>query len=287
MTKEVRQRIDAIFRPNPPKRQKLLAGMRQRAKEMDERFFAKARRQAQVRALLAPSLNKLRQQLEMDAKTLKKLMTLRPVRPRKRPPLKIPKQTDRIFSGSVGATLVPPYDVDWTWSQQQGENPGNPQTSADANSGTMAITNITTGQTASASTAVGIWLIPPLGGGSTMTISAAPAFSWAWYVDAIFNYSESDGWINVVVESFDRHSGVFIANAVDQPFDLWDVWHSFLGWGSDDYTTTGYPVQVTFNTTEGVYYTVWIQFSTYAQSGDMALADFSSITVPSITWANT
>jgi hypothetical protein len=286
MTKDIRQQIDAIFRPDRPKRQKFLAGMRRRAKEMDARFFAKARRQAQVRALLAPSLNKLRQQLDMDAKTLKKLKALGPVEPRKRPPPKIPKQTDRIFSGSIGATLVPPYDLDWTWSQQQG-GPDTLQTSADANSGTMAITNITTGATASASTAVGIWLIPPLGGGSTMTISAAPTFSWAWYVGATFNYSESDGWINVVVGSFDRHSGVFIGNVVDPTFDLWGVWQSFLGWGSDDYTTTGYPLQVMFTATEGVYYAVWIQFSTYAQSGDMAEADFSSITVPSMTWANT
>jgi hypothetical protein len=277
MTKEVRQRIDAIFRPNPPKREKLLAGMRRRAKEMDERFFAKARRQAQVRALLAPSLNKLRQQLDVDAKTAKKLKALRPVGPRKRPPLKIPKHTDRIFSGSIGATIVPPYDVDWTWSQQQGGN-DSPQTSADANSGTMGIGNITVGATASASTALGIWLIAPLGT-STMTISAAPAFSWEWYV--------SDGWINVVVESFDQHSGVFIADVVNQTFGLWDAWQSFLSWGGDDYTTTGYPLQVTFTATKGVYYVVWIQFSTYAQSGDMAVADFSSITVPSITWANT
>jgi hypothetical protein len=111
-------------------------------------------------------------------------------------------QTDRIFSGSIGATVVPPYDLDWTWSQQQGE-PDNLQTSADRNSGTMGITNVTSGETASASTAVGIWLIAPLGT-STMTISAAPALSYYWFISAIFSYSESDGWINVVVESFDR-----------------------------------------------------------------------------------
>ena len=120
---EIRKRIDAIFRPDPPKKEKLLAGMAHWAKELDDQFLAKARHRARVREALALSLDTLPQKYEADAAfekaRAKARAALRKCQLPKLPPVKVPKHVDRIFSGSVGASYGPPYDVQWTWSQQQ------------------------------------------------------------------------------------------------------------------------------------------------------------------------
>jgi hypothetical protein len=287
----VRQQIDAIFRSHPPKKQKILAGMAQRAKQLDERFYAKARHRAEVREALSPSLHNLRQLVDVDAKAAKKLEALRKARPRKLPPVNVLKRTDRIFSGSLGATIVPPYDWAWTHKDEQGDPPEAQQRySADANSGTMQLeANVWDASSVQVDAAVGVWLIAPLGTASTMTISAAPAFSWSY--NAFTEWSseaESLAQIGIVVQRFDRQSGTFIDTIVDNQFNwLWDATASILGTVYNEGSTTGYPLQVQFTGEKEYFYTVWVEGIAYASGGSMAWAFLDSISVPWITWLNT
>lgn len=181
------------------------------AKELDDQFVAKARYRAQIRKALTLSLDSLPRKYQVDAgfdeARAKARAALRNCHLPKVPLVKVPKHVDRIFSGSIGASYGPPYDVQWTWSQQQGDPP-SPQASADANSGTMQliVQTLDDRSAIAARAAVGNWLSAPLGT-STMNIYAAPAISWSWLVQVIGNWGESAGWLGFVVQSFDRHSG--------------------------------------------------------------------------------
>ena len=288
----VREQIDAIFRPHPPKKQKVLAGMAQRAKQLEERFHAKARHRAEVREALSPSLQKLQQLAGLDAKTAKKLELLRKARRRQLPPVEVPKRSDRIFSSSLGATIVPPYDWDWTHKDEQGDPPEGQQIySADANSGTMRLdANVWDSSWVQVDGAVGVWLIAPLGTATTMIITAAPAFSWSsggatyWGSEA-----ESLAQFGIVVQRFDRQSGAFIDTIVENQFvTLWDTTVHIIGNFYNNGSTTGYPLQAQFTGEKDYFYTVWVEGIAYASGGSSgAWAFLDSISVPWISWLNT
>lgn len=295
---EIRKRIDTIFRPDPPKKEKLLAGMAHWAKQLDDQFLAKARHRARVREALAISLGTLAPKYEADARLekarAKARAALRKCQLPKLPLVKVPKPVDRIFSGSVGASYGPPYDVQWTWSQQQGDPP-SPQVSADANSGTMQLAVQTLDDTSAvaARAAVGNWLSAPLGT-STMNIYAAPAINWNWLVQVLGNWGESAGWLGFVVQSFDRHSGNFVDTVIKQQLPIWDTqlsapsfpWPGWYQYASDQGSTSGFSLQAQFMAVEGLFYTVWIWFGVYAAEGDNCIATFSPVTVPFFTWQN-
>jgi hypothetical protein len=286
MTKqEMRQRINAMFRPGPvPSKQKLLAGMTKRAKALDERFLADARARTRSRRALAPSLRALREQLRMDAKTAKELAALRKTLPQKLPAAKAPRHSDRLSMDLTGATYGPPYDVHWTWSQTQGDPP-SPTAIADANSGTMHLLAQTLDDSSAvaARAAVGNWLTAPLGT-STMKVSAAPAFNWGWAVAVWLNWGEAAGWLGFVVESFDRQ-GNYIETLIEQMNPLFDQQLSTFGDQYNNGTTTGYPISAQFTATEGLFYTIWVWFGVYAAEGDGCFGLFD-VSVPYFSWEN-
>jgi hypothetical protein len=291
---EIRKRIDAIFRPDPPGKDKLLGGMAHWARELDDQFLSRARHRARVREALAPSTPRRHEADEFERARDKARAALRECQLPKFPVVKVPKHVDRLFNGSVGASYGPPYDVEWTWSQQQGDPPG-PQVSADANSGTMQLSVETLDDTSAiaARAAVGNWLSAPLGT-STMNVFAAPAINWSWLVGLVQNWGESAGWLGFYVQSFDRHSGNFVETVINQQIPIWDTQHSapsfpWPGWVqyySDQGSTSGFSLQAQFMAVEGLFYTVWIWFGVYAAEGDQCIATFSPVTVPFFTWQN-
>lgn len=297
MRTEIRKRIDAIFRFDPPKEDKALAGMAHWAKQLDEQFLAQARHRAQVRKALAFTRDALPPNYKAGAgfekEREKARAALKKCKTPKLAPVKVPKHVDRIFSGSVGASYGPPYDVQWTWQQQQGDPP-SPQVSADANSGTMQLNAVTLDDTSAvaARAAVGNWLVAPLGT-STMNIYAAPAINWSWLVDVFSNWGESAGWLGFVVQSSDR-AGNFVGTVIEQQLPIWDVqlsapswpWPGWIQSQSNQGSNSGYSLQAQFTAIEGLFYTIWIWFGVYAAEGDNVVASFSPVTVPYFTWVN-
>ena len=295
---EVRKRIDAVFRPDPPEEETLLGGMADWAKELDDEFLAKVRYRAQVREVQARSVAALPQNYETDAESEKVRADVwaarRNIQRPTLPPAKVPRHVDHIFSGSVGATYGPPYDVQWTWSQQQGDPP-NPQVSADATSGTMELLAQTLDDTSAvaARAAVGNWLAAPLGT-STMNVFAAPAVNWDWLVAVLSNWGESAGWLGFVVQSFDRRSGNLVDTVIKQQIPVWDKqlnapsfpWPGWIQSSSDQGSTSAFSLQAQFMAIEGLFYTVWVWFGVYAAEGDQCIAQFSPVTVPFFTWQN-
>jgi hypothetical protein len=293
----IRKRIDAIFRPDPPKKDKALAGMAHWAKRLDEQFLARARHRARVHKALASTRGAVPQIFESGAgfekARAKARAALRKCKPPKLSPVKVPKHVDRIFSGSVGATYGPPYDVQWTWSEQQGDPP-SPFMSADANSGTMALNAVTLDDRSAvaARAAVGNWLSAGVGT-STMNIFAAPAIDWSWQVQVVENWGESAGWLGFVVQSFDR-AGNFVDTVIEQQLPIWDVqlnapswpWPGWLQAQWNQGATSGYSLQGQFMAVEGLWYTIWIWFGVYAAEGDNCIATFAPVTVPFFTWEN-
>jgi hypothetical protein len=292
---DIRKRIDAIFRPHPVKKEKLLAGMTQWEKELDEQFRANARRRALVRKLardLRPKEIDAAIEKERRKACEKARAALRKLPPPKPLAVKVPKHEDRIIIGSLGATYGPPYDVQWTWSETQGDPP-SPQVSADANTGTLSLTaqTLDDGSAVAARAAVGNWLTGG-NGPTTVNISAAPAISWDWLVDVVANWGESAGWLGFLVQSFDRHTGNFIDTVLSQQISLWDTQISANSWPvpgwiqsqSNQGSSSGYPMQGQFTSLGGLFYTIWIWFGVYAAEGDDVVAQFPQITVPFFSW---
>ena len=72
----------------------------------------------------------------------------------------VEKVDERIFTGSIGATVVPPYNYQWTWNAQT----GGPQlgVNANRNNGQLAFNIWNAGRSASGSAAAAE--VPPFGG---------------------------------------------------------------------------------------------------------------------------
>jgi hypothetical protein len=286
-----RDRIQKVFRHTPPNMDKLLVGMTRWGRELDRRFQDGVRRRAEFREAMAPVAQKLEQKLQLVEEIAAARSKFQPPKRPAIPPISYPKHTDRIFGGSVGATYGPPYDVQWTWSQQEGPSVYASVTSADANSGTMQLEAVSGGNNSAiaARAAVGNWLIAPLGT-STMRISAAPAFSWWeeagvewWFTSA----ADSAGWCGFVVESYDQHNGDYVATVLEQQTPIWQDGIGNFGIDQGQGSTSGFPLQAEFTAYEGLFYTVWIWFGVYAwTTNDYAVAEFPQIAVPYFAWEN-
>jgi hypothetical protein len=201
------------------------------------------------------------------------------------------KAKERIFAGSIGATLVPPYDYQWTWTAVDGNPLTNTET-ADNLFGNMSFsiwTDLNNNSSISGRTAVGIYFYPPVANGS-LQIWSTPAFTDDWGTFCGEASASADAWIGLYVASSDL-TGADTGAVVDQQVQLWSDSSWWSGTGYQQGSNSGFglyapPIQVD----QDHQYAIWVWaggdvsadgFGTFFGSG---AGDDLSVAVPSITW---
>jgi hypothetical protein len=201
------------------------------------------------------------------------------------------KGKERIFAGSIGATQVPPFDYQWTWSAVNG-NPDVNSENADANSGDMSLslwTDLNNGSSISGRAAVGIYFYPPAENGS-LQIWSTPGFTDDWGDWCAFDSASADAWIGLYVGSYDL-TGAFTGSVVDQQVSLWSDSSWWSGVGSQQGSNSGFGLYApSIQVDQDHQYAIWVWvggdvsgagWGTFSGSG---AGDDLSVAVPSITW---
>jgi hypothetical protein len=196
---------------------------------------------------------------------------------------------ERIFTGSIGATVVPTYNYQWTWSAQDGG--ASVGVNANRNNGAIGFDLWNAGQSASASaaTAVGFFFRPMVTNG-ILRISSNPAFNYSWWTSCWLASAHSDGWLGFYVGRYTLAGG-FDGAPVFQQSMLWndDSWFSGAGFHSG--SNSGYPLFAQCNVDSAHWYAIWVWCGGRATgagwgspfSGSGAGSSLAA-TVPSITW---
>jgi hypothetical protein len=200
------------------------------------------------------------------------------------------QQTQRIFLGSIGATVGVPFNYQWTWSA----GTGSPSLSVSANrtTGLMSFglaANFSNGSSGGAAAALGIYFRPMVANG-ILRLSANPAFTNSWLTACAFCSAHSDGWIGLYVGQYNL-SGGFDATVVDQRISLWsdDSW--WYGVGPISASNSAFPLFAQMNVDSSHWYALWVWCG-----GNVSACGFGSpfwgsgatgrmsVTLPSITW---
>jgi hypothetical protein len=269
---------------------------------LEERLAARFKAQTRLRTQLVEQVKKTQSPLHdlvaKDKRAAEGVSGLRALQAHaqknkpKRPQPHGHKPTYGIFTGSIGATVGPPYDYQWTWSAVSG-NPDENSEKADSNSGDMSI-NIWTdfsdnSSAVSGRAAVGTYFYPPARNGS-LQIWSSPSFSDDWGDWCTFDSASADGWIGLYVGSYDL-TGAFTGAVVDQQINLWSDSSWWSGVGEQEGSNSGYglyasPIQVD----QDHQYIIWVWcggdisaagWGTFSGSG---AGDSLNVGVPSITW---
>jgi hypothetical protein len=201
---------------------------------------------------------------------------------------KVDDVEERIFAGSIGATVVPPYNYQWTWNAQVGG--ASVGVNANRNAGTLGFNLWNAGRDASASAAaaVGFFFRPMLKNG-LLRIWANPAFNYLWWTYCVFASAHSDGWLGFYVGRYTLAGG-FDGAPVFQQHMLWDDDSWWSGAGSHSGSNSGYPLFAQFSVDSAHWYAIWVWcggratgagWGTFSGSG---AGSNLAVTVPSMGW---
>lgn len=269
-------------------------GMADLERELTQRFHTReaVRREhlAAVAKIHGPMRKLLRQNSEL-AGGVKALRGLQASYSRKKIVMpSVAKFRERIFTGSIGATIVPPYNYQWSW-QATANSPDTATSSADQNAGQMSFsawTNFDHGSSASVRAALGIYFQPQTENGILhLTSASALNFGWGDWCD--LDGAHTDGWIGLIVGCYNL-SGGLDGWSIDQMINLWsdDSWWSGTGWQTG--SNSGYPLDAWFSVDSSHWYAMWIWCGGdvsadgwHAFWGSGAGATMS-VAVPAITW---
>lgn len=201
------------------------------------------------------------------------------------------KERERIFSASIAATVVPPFNYDWSWVATA-NSPNTATTNANRSTGQMnfnAWTNLDHGSSANVRSALGIYFRPSLENG-ILHLSSNPALNYGWGDWCVMDGAHTDGWIGLIVGRYNL-SGGFDSWVVNQRINLWndDSWWSGTGWRTG--TNSGYPLDAWFTVDSSHWYAMWVWCG-----GDVSADGWGSpfwgsgagasmsVSAPSITW---
>jgi hypothetical protein len=197
----------------------------------------------------------------------------------------------RLFTGSLGATLTPPYNWSWTWNAGNGAPSSNSAT-ADSQSGKWSVSDWTSSDNssnASARAAVGVFFRPPTETG-LLRVWSNPALNFNWGDWCCLDGAGSDGWLGLYIGEYDADGGGFERALVDQQINLWSDSSWWTGVGGQEGSNSGYPLQATLEVDNAHFYEIWVWGGTdvYAAGwstfwGSAAGGELAA-SVPSVTW---
>lgn len=162
------------------------------------------------------------------------------------------------FSGSIGATRVPPFDYQWSWESTT--NSPSVSKSANRTNGQMSYNmwdNLDNSSSGSARTAIGIYFRPPTRNG-LLIANSVPAYSATWGTWCVLADAHTDGWIGLFVGSYNVSDNSYAGTIIDQKNSLFsdDSWWSGIGWRES--TNSGYPLSAMFPVDNAHWYAIWV-----------------------------
>ena len=284
---------NALYGMEPPSEKQARRGLAQ----LQSRFEGIAAARASNTADAIAQANALRRMLDVkDAGTDGLVKALRSKQEhaaaRETAPPEIRPAQSRLFTGSLGATLTPPYNWSWTWHAGNGA-PAVNAASADSKTGRWNVSDWTSfddSSNASARAAVGVFFRPPTETG-LLRVWSNPAVNFDWGDWCVLDGAGSDGWLGLYIGEYDADGGGFSGAPVDQQINLWSDSSWWSGVGEQNGSNSGYPLQATLEVDNAHFYAIWVWGGTdvYAAGwgnpfwgsgagGDLAAA------VRSITW---
>jgi hypothetical protein len=269
----------------------VLAGMRSMEERLDAEFAADAARTARMQAPVDDFRTALMGGAGNAEEVGEAVRRLRDSAPRFEPSLPRPerrREVSRIFTGSIGATVAPPYDYGWT-SNRTSAGAVVSKVTADRTTGFCEYQKQASGgpSGASARAAVGVFFRPPVANGR-LEVSANPSFRLAWTTFCWHCSTHSDGFIGIYVGRYTL-GGDFETAPIDEKTYLWNDDSWWYG-TSDEATSSGFPLSAQFDVDSNHFYALWIWCGGYDATGGEGLFYFSnsdsqfSMDVPSITW---
>jgi hypothetical protein len=192
----------------------------------------------------------------------------------------------------IGATVVPPYDTQTTWSvlADGSVTPLANAESADPNSGNMSIELWTSADDYSAvlaEAALGIFFFPPWPG--SLQVTASLTYSYLWGLWVTFSEAFAEASIGLSVMSFDL-TGRFTGIVADQSVTLWSKDDTFLASESHDGLNTVSLSAPPFHVDREHQYVIWVRCEgEVAALGwhtlyGSAAGDYLQVGVNSISW---
>jgi hypothetical protein len=199
------------------------------------------------------------------------------------------KENQRIFTGSIAATVVPPFSYQWTWNAGSG-GPDHLDVSANRATGRMdfyAHTNPDHSSSGSVRTALGIYFRPVTSNG-ILRVSANPSINYRWWDYCAFASAHTDGFIGLYIGRYNL-SGGFDAAPVNQQRSIWND-SSWWSGGGGSGSNSGFGLSAQLNVDNSHWYALWVWcggnvsaegWHTFSGSGAGASM---SVAIPSITW---
>ncbi len=195
------------------------------------------------------------------------------------------REKERIYLGSLGALVPPPYDYSWILA---------------GGGGAVQIANASTGELSfgmdafgdnnynvSAGCAVGIYFRPVTDSGR-LSVWAEPSFYEMWSDSAIFASAHSDGFIALYIAEYDS-AGKFLDAVVNQHHTLWSDDSHLSDSGQHEKSNPGYSMTASCSVKQSSQYVIWVWIGGRASAhhwsgGSASAASAMSAFVPAITW---
>jgi hypothetical protein len=176
--------------PQRPHMEQVVAKFQKNFLESETRRARREAAVAQVRQQLAQQ-DKIKTEVERAVPTIRQMAQVLANQKPNMPTINV-KVQERLTTGSIGITRVPPYDWPWTWNSINGDAVADEN--ADQNAGTMSCfeNNGNSGGGSAGAAAVGFYFRPPLPGVGIITVDATPAFNYLWWTYNVFDSSHSD-----------------------------------------------------------------------------------------------
>jgi hypothetical protein len=200
-----------------------------------------------------------------------------------------PPEDTRIFSGSLGATVAPPYHYGWSWAQPIRGTMRSLTADALAQNGNGSAS----GQNGSndawgiAGSAVATFFRPITHQG-ILRIATNPIVRWNRQTISFFGYAYVEAHVSLVVFQF-TNAGAFEFMPINDKRTQYDYWTWFLGSFPDEQTVT-VPFSTFLWVDNAHYYVIAVAIECQASGVGAGEAWFGfatsgiSMLVPSITW---
>lgn len=285
--------VESLFLNQVAPERIVLAGMKGLENELTNTFRTEQENRSQAERHNGVLQKSFLASLSKDAKNKQAINALKQLHTkRSRIKLAAPKpvkERERIFTGLTAATVVPPFNYQWTWHSGSGF-PDNLDVVANRNTGTMNFflnTNPTYSSSDSHRTALGIFF-KPLTENGVLRVSAAPAINFNWWDTCAFASAHTDAFMGLYVGRYNLN-GEFDGSAVNQQISIWND-SSWWSGGSGSGSNSGFPLSAQFNVDGNHWYALWIWcggnvssdgWHTFSGSGAGAAL---SVAIPSVTW---
>ncbi len=196
------------------------------------------------------------------------------------------KDTERIYLGSLGARVAPPYDYSWVFRDP---DPGDVGLTANAANGEMSFLIDSFGNddyNSSAGIALGIYFRPVTDVGR-LAVWSDPSFADSWYDYAWFSASHSDAFMGLYIGSYDDN-GNFTGAVVNQQHSLWDDDSHVSDSGHHEDPNPGYFLNASCTVDRSHQYIIWVWAGGRAAAdqvfGAASAGSALYVVIPSITW---